>query len=52
MSGSADLIARLRAAGDPLDLLAAEALVASVADVEKLRALEFETVTCIKGDRC
>jgi hypothetical protein len=34
---SADLIARLRA-GDPLHLLAADALVARFAEVEKLRA--------------
>ena len=33
-----DLVARLRAAGDPLHLLAADALVAWYAEVEKLRA--------------
>jgi hypothetical protein len=38
MSGSADLIDRLRAAGGSLHLLAADALVAERAEVEKLRA--------------
>lgn len=36
--GPADLIASLRAAGDPLHMLAADALVAEYAEVEKLRA--------------
>jgi hypothetical protein len=35
---SADLIASLRAAGDPLHLLAADALAAGSAEVEGLRA--------------
>ena len=34
---SADLVARLRAAGDPLHRLAADALVVSCAEAERLR---------------
>jgi len=42
----ADLISSLRAAGDPLHLLAADALVAECAEVDRLRAgaLLFEAV--------
>ena len=48
----ADLIARLRAAGDPLHLLAAEALVAGCAEVERLRAraLQLEAVARLNAD--
>jgi hypothetical protein len=48
---SIDLVARLRAAGDPLHLLAAEALVAWYAEVERLRAraLQLEAVARLTG---
>ena len=49
---SADLVARLRAAGDPLHILAAEALVAWCAEVERLRAraLQLEAVARLNGE--
>jgi hypothetical protein len=49
---STDLVARLRAAGDPLHLLAAEALVAWYAEVERLRArvLQLEAVARLNGE--
>jgi hypothetical protein len=48
----ADLINSLRAAGDPLHLLAAEALVAWYAEVERLRAraLQLEAVAHLNGE--
>jgi hypothetical protein len=48
----AQLIARLRAAGDPLHLLAADALVAECAEVETLRAraLLLEAVARLNGE--
>jgi hypothetical protein len=48
----ADLVASVRAAGDPLHLLAADALVAECAEVEKLRAraLLLEAVARLDAD--
>ena len=48
----ADLIARLRAAGDPLHLLAADALTAWSAELETLRAraLQLEAVARLNGE--
>jgi hypothetical protein len=48
----ADLISSLRAAGDPLHLLAAEALAAWYAEVETLRAraLQLEAVARLNGE--
>ena len=47
-----DLIRSLRAAGDPLHLLAAEALIAWYAEVERLRtrALQLEAVARLNAD--
>jgi hypothetical protein len=49
---SADLIARLRTAGDPLHLLAADALVAWDVEVETLRAraLQLEAVARLNAE--
>ena len=48
----ADLIRRLRAAGDPLHLLAADALISWSAEVERLRAraLQLEAVARLNGE--
>jgi hypothetical protein len=49
---SADLIRSLRAAGDPLHLLAADALVAECAEIERLqaRALQLEAVARLNAE--
>jgi hypothetical protein len=49
----ADLVARLRAAGDPLHLLAADAFVAGYAEIEKLRAraVQLEAVARLNAAR-
>jgi hypothetical protein len=49
---TADLVARLRDAGDPLHVLAADALVACYAEVERLRAraLLLEAVARLNGE--
>jgi hypothetical protein len=48
----ADLIRSLRTAGDPLHVLAAEALIAWCAEVEKLRARaeQLEAVARLNGE--
>jgi len=48
----ADLISSLRAAGDPLHLLAADALIAWCAEIERLRAraLQLEAVARLNAD--
>ena len=48
----ADLIARLRAAGGPLQIIAADALAAFLTEVENLRAraVQLEAVARLNGE--